>query len=81
MILVSTPNLTLGRDAVTLTLVDGGAGDDDRLVNTTIKDPSGLGYERSVDDGGGGAARWRRWLFCHNNRHESIALFFMAWSI
>ncbi len=49
------------RDEVTLTLVDGGVGDDDGLANGVIVDPSGLGT-LSVDGGstpsaatGGGA--------------------------
>ena len=42
------------RDEVTLTLVDGGAGDDDKEDNRTIIDPSGLGYIAPVDGGGGG---------------------------
>ena len=33
------------RDQVTLTLVDGGMGDDDDISNGVIKDPSGLGAE------------------------------------
>ena len=51
------------RDQVTLTLQDGGAGDDDRVVNGIIVDPSGLGTSSSgsslttttsSDWGGGG---------------------------
>jgi len=33
------------RDEVTVTLVDGGPGDDDGLANGVIRDPSGLGAE------------------------------------
>jgi hypothetical protein len=51
------------RDQVTLTLVDGGMGDDDGLVNGNIEDPSGLGFLSSTstpigsnDFGGGGGA-------------------------
>ena len=38
------------RDQITLTLVDGGVGDDDGVANGVIKDPSGLGVaaEKSV---------------------------------
>jgi hypothetical protein len=52
------------RDQVTLTLEDGGTGDDDRVVNAIIVDPSGLGTSStsgsssttttSSDWGGGG---------------------------
>jgi len=48
------------RDQVSLTLVDGGAGDSDDDANGTIQDPSGLGYIASgpeptpAPDGGGG---------------------------
>ena len=35
------------RDQVTLTLVDGGAGDDDSVANSVIIDPSGLGAASS----------------------------------
>jgi PKD repeat protein len=35
------------RDQVTLTLVDGGAGDDDSVANSVIVDPSGLGAASS----------------------------------
>ena len=50
------------RDQVTLTLVDGGAGDDDNIKNSRIKDPSGIGVasksspapESSGGGGGGG---------------------------
>jgi hypothetical protein len=40
------------RDQVTLTLVDGGPGDDDGVANGVIKDPSGLG----ISAPGGGDA-------------------------
>ncbi len=47
------------RDQVTLTLVDGGVGDDDRQANGMILDDSGLGTASgdggSGDDGGGGS--------------------------
>jgi len=36
------------RDEVTLTLIDGRIGDDDRVVNGRIVDPSGLGFSSSV---------------------------------
>ena len=55
------------RTQVTLTLVDGGAGDDDGIVNSVIVDPSGLGriikpnqpqippvQDNGGDSGGGG---------------------------
>lgn len=51
------------RDQITLTLVDGGAGDDDGVANGVIKDPSGLGIPvessgldspSSAASGGGG---------------------------
>ena len=44
------------RDQVTLTLVDGGTGDDDHTANSKIKDPSGLGLAQSApaSSGGGG---------------------------
>jgi len=44
------------RDQVTLTLVDGGDGDDDRVANRWIIDPSGLGTSSSTttSSGGGG---------------------------
>jgi len=41
------------RDQVTLTLQDGGTGDDDRVVNSVIVDPSGLGTSSA---GSGGAS-------------------------
>lgn len=48
------------RNLVTLTLVDGGAGDDDGVANGLIRDPSGLGSAGA--SGGGGcfisAAAW-----------------------
>ncbi|MCK4304505.1 MAG: PD40 domain-containing protein, partial [Candidatus Eisenbacteria sp.] len=46
------------RDQVTLTLIDGGIGDDDGIANGIIVDPSGLGSPPSTppapSDGGGG---------------------------
>ncbi|MEO5367390.1 MAG: PKD domain-containing protein [Magnetococcus sp. WYHC-3] len=44
------------RKSVTLTLVDGGLGDDDRLANGVVSDPSGLGTApaTSSSSGGGG---------------------------
>ena len=54
------------RDQVTLTLVDGGAGDDDLVANGVILDPSGLGAFNSgavtpaqpaPGGGGGGQAK------------------------
>jgi hypothetical protein len=46
------------RDQVTLTLVDGGSGDDDGVANMIIVDPSGIGTSlastSSSGDGGGG---------------------------
>ncbi|GAB6097944.1 hypothetical protein JCM14469_41980 [Desulfatiferula olefinivorans] len=48
------------RDRVTITLVDGGIGDDDGVANGIIHDPSGVGNLNVVkegsddDDGGGG---------------------------
>jgi hypothetical protein len=36
------------RDQVTLTLIDGGAGDDDGIANRIIADPSGLGTASSI---------------------------------
>jgi outer membrane protein assembly factor BamB/PKD repeat protein len=45
------------RDMVTITLTDGGNGDDDELVNSMIVDPAGLGVPTSdsnSDSGGGG---------------------------
>ena len=44
------------RDQVTLTLVDGGAGDDDSVANSVIIDPSGLGAASSppTPSGAGG---------------------------
>jgi len=53
----------MNRDEITLTLVDGGQGDDDGLANGVIVDPSGLGASASTggplavsggDFGGGG---------------------------
>ena len=41
------------RDQVTITLTDGGAGDDDGVANGTIVDPSGLGF-LPFDGGAGG---------------------------
>jgi len=37
------------RDQITLTLVDGGTGDDDAQMNGVIVDPSGLGYVTPSD--------------------------------
>lgn len=37
------------RTRVTLELTDGGAGDDDNVINGVIKDPSGLGTTRSAN--------------------------------
>jgi len=42
------------RTQVTLTLVDGGAGDDDGVANGVIRDPSGLASGSSASSGGGG---------------------------
>ena len=42
------------RDQVTLTLVDGGMGDDDGRVNGIIEDPSGLGLVPEISTGSGG---------------------------
>jgi hypothetical protein len=42
------------RTQVTLTLTDGGAGDDDGTTNGVIKDPSGLGESAPVTSGGSG---------------------------
>ncbi len=42
------------RDQVTLTLVDGGVGDDDGVKNGVIKDPSGLGTAGGGGSPGGG---------------------------
>jgi hypothetical protein len=46
------------RDQVTLTLVDGGIGDDDGIANGVILDPSGLGTvpitSTPTPSGGGG---------------------------
>ena len=39
------------RDQVTLTLTDGGTGDDDRVANGLIVDPSGLGTSSSASSG------------------------------
>lgn len=44
------------RTQVTLTLVDGGAGDDDGLANGLIQDPSGLGVLPQGSGGPGGAS-------------------------
>ena len=43
------------RSQVTITLTDGGPGDDDHLTNGEISDPSGLGFlpESPVSSGGG----------------------------
>ena len=41
------------RTQVTLTLVDGGAGDDDGVANGVIKDPSGLASTSASGNGGG----------------------------
>ncbi len=41
------------RDQITITITDGGAGDDDGVVNGIIIDPSGLGYI-SASSGGTG---------------------------
>ena len=43
------PNVTFSSDrkSVTITLVDGGPGDDDGVQNGVIVDPSGLGYSAS----------------------------------
>jgi hypothetical protein len=38
------------RDQVTLVLTDGGAGDNDRQVNSMILDPSGLGFSSLASD-------------------------------
>ena len=42
------------RTRVTITLTDGGDGDQDGLVNGIITDPSGLGYEQPDLSGSGG---------------------------
>ena len=42
------------RTQVTLTLVDGGIGDDDGVANGVIRDPSGLASGSSASTGGGG---------------------------
>lgn len=58
------------RDQVTLTLTDGGIGDDDGAANGVIVDPSGLG---TLGDGRW-QWRWRwwcRWLFY---RHGSLRI-------
>jgi hypothetical protein len=49
------------RDQVTVTLVDGGTGDDDDLANGVIQDPSGLGADGPITptsprDGAGGGS-------------------------
>ncbi len=44
------------RDQVTLTLTDGGIGDDDGVANGVIVDPSGLGLAPGSSGGGGGGA-------------------------
>jgi hypothetical protein len=41
------------RDQITLTLTDGGAGDDDGVANGVIIDPSGLGSAPPASSGGG----------------------------
>jgi len=38
------------RDQVTLTLTDGGPGDDDGIANGIIRDPSGLGYRLNEEN-------------------------------
>jgi hypothetical protein len=45
-----------GRDKITLTLVDGGAGDDDGSRNGIIWDPSGLGVFPATGGGGGSSS-------------------------
>jgi len=68
------------RDQVTLTLVDGGAGDDDGVANGFIIDPSGLGSPASsavgASEGGGTGgemlpaeevAAAGRWRLLHSN--------------
>ena len=59
----SNASFNAARDQVTLTLIDGGAGDDDGVANGIIIDPSGLGSvpvapvtppESDGDIGGGG---------------------------
>jgi hypothetical protein len=42
------------RDQIRITLVDGGAGDDDGQQDGMIIDPSGLGKEAAATDSGGG---------------------------
>jgi len=44
------------RDKVTLTLVDGGSGDEDGVANGVIKDPSGLGKPPDVTQAPGPAS-------------------------
>jgi len=44
----------IDRTQVTLTLTDGGIGDDDSVVNGMISDPSGLGTAPPLSGGGGG---------------------------
>lgn len=44
------------RDEVTITLVDGGVGDDDGVANGVIVDPSGLGVPSAAIGGGGGGS-------------------------
>lgn len=41
------------RDQITLTLIDGGTGDDDGIANGVIVDPSGLGLTPAASSSGG----------------------------
>jgi hypothetical protein len=76
------------RDMVTITLTDGGTGDDDEMVNSMIVDPAGLGVstsDSSSDSGGGSgggcfigssADEWdSARLFFQHIRHSTTRLF------
>jgi hypothetical protein len=61
--------LNADRDQLTLTLVDGGIGDDDGVVNGVILDPSGLGYLSHILGGGGGCFIATAAFGSHVDRH------------
>jgi hypothetical protein len=64
--------LNADRDQVTLTLVDGGIGDDDGVANGVILDPSGLGYISHILTGGGGCFIATAAFGSHMDRHVKI---------
>lgn len=60
------PNAIINGSQVTLTLTDGGLGDDDGVVNGRIKDPVAIAEPVSntaTGGGGGGGAMPLEWLF------------------